>query len=152
MLLQWVGPLEIPGSPPADLAVAPNFERFDGLDEPHLDNPAGVQGDRSQGGAAYGPGPRPGQQNQPTGQEYTPGPITGLVGVLGGQPLPVSDRIHRPAGSYTGVATNVGLPHRLGIGQRGPSALGADQTVKLAEITNNPPQPGDLTAIIGGWG
>lgn len=152
-LLQWAGPLMVPGSAPADIAVADNFERFNGL-EP-LANPASGP---SPGGADYGwdqPGgsPRPGQSNTPLAdQVYTSSPVHGLANTLGGQPLPVADPLHRPPGSYTGVTNNVGLPHRLGSGGRGPSELGAAQTVQLSEITSNPPEPGDLLSIIGGWG
>ena len=130
-----------------DLAVAPNFERFDGIDEPPLDHPAGQQ-DGQRVGIDYGHGPRPGQKNQPTGQVYTPGPLSGVVGVLGGQPLPVGDRIHRPDGVVTLVHTP-SIQFRLGVGQ---AYQGIEQTVALSEITNNPPQPGDLSAIIAGQG
>lgn len=143
----------VPGSPQADLAVAPNFERFDGIDQPVLDNPAADVADGASGGslgADYNPTPRPGQTNQPIGQVYTEGPLSGVVGVLGGQPLPVADRIQRPAG----VTTLVNAPtvqFRMGIAQRGPSELGVAQTVALGQITSNPPEPGDLQSILSGW-
>lgn len=143
--------LIVPTTPQADMAVAANFERFDGLNP--LDHPAG-EGGQDSGGAAYGwdvagHSPRPGQSDQPLDQVYTPGPLAGVVGVLGGQPLPVGDCIHRGPG----VPTLVRAPSvqwRLGVAQRGPSELGVAQTVQLSEITNNPPQPGDLTAILAG--
>lgn len=136
-------------SPLPDLAIAQNFERFDGLGQPALDAPAGTE-DGNRLGEAYGESPRPGQHNQETGQEYTPGPLQGVVGTIGGQPLPVSDwKYHH--GNYTG-ATAPGIQFRLGVGQRGPSELGAAQTVALGGITNNPPEPGDLSAIISGQG
>ncbi len=144
----------VPGAPQADLAVASNFERFDGIEQPPLENPAADFPDSggSMGlGADYGQSPRPGQHNQPTGQTYTEGPLSGVVGVLGGQPLPVADAIHRP----TGVTTLVNAPtiqFRQGVGQRGPSELGVAQTVTLSQLTNNPPEPGDLTSILAGWG
>jgi hypothetical protein len=137
-------------SPLPDLAIAPNFERFDGLGQPPLDHPAGtVDGNRL--GEAYGPSPRPGQHNQEEGQVYTPGALVGVTGTIGGQPLPTSDRIHRPAGATTG-ATAPSIQFRQGVGQRGPSELGAAQTVALAGITTNPPVPGDLSLIISGQG
>lgn len=140
----------VPGSPQADLAVAPNFERFDGIDQPPLDHPGFDDPAGGATGASYGESPRPGGTNQPTGQVYTEGPLSGVVGVLGGQPLPTADRIHRP----TGVTTLVSAPtiqFRQGAGQRGPSELGVAQTVSLGQITSNPPEPGDLQSILAGW-
>lgn len=136
-------------SPVPDLAIGSNFERFDGLGQPPLENPAAAQG--SSLGASYGHTPRPGELNQPQGQVYTPGALVGVVGVIGGEPLPVSDRLHRPPGNYTG-AIAPSIQFRQGVGQRGPSELGAAQTVALAGITNNPPEPGDLSQIISGQG
>lgn len=130
-----------------DNAVGPDFERFDGLSEPPLQNTPTPR----DGGIRFwdpGDGPRPGQSDT-TEQVYTPGPISGVVGVFDGQPLPVGDRIHRTPGAYTPSQTPT-IQNRLGQGQRGPSALGADQTVFLSEITDNPPVAGDLTSIIAG--
>jgi hypothetical protein len=145
-----------PENPQLDLAVGPNFERFDGLtiptDHPATSDPeAGPDG----GGSPYGwnelgGSPRPGAGNTPdTQQVYTPGPIRGTVGTVDGQPLSaarVSNRIHRPPGAYTPSKTH-SIQFRLGQGQNNQ---GAAQTVALSEITNNPPQPGDLTSIIAG--
>jgi hypothetical protein len=136
-------------SPLPDLAIASNFERFDGLGQPPLDHPAGTV-DGNPLGESYGDTPRPGQLNQEEGQEYTPGVLSGVVGAIGAAPLPVADwKYHH--GNYTG-ATAPGVQFRLGVGQRGPSELGAAQTVALGGITNNPPEPGDLSAIIAGVG
>lgn len=146
-----------PEVPQTENAVAANFERFDGLSSPPLENPAAASpDDAAVGGAQYGwdiPGdsPRPGQSDQPLGQVYTPGPISGVVGTVGGQPLPVSERIYRDAGNYTKSRTP-SVQMRIGVGQHGPSELGVAQTVQLSEITNNPPQPGDLTSILAGQG
>jgi hypothetical protein len=129
--------------PPADLAVAYNFERFDGFDAPtdHAPGQRLVLGTDN---------PRPGQQPTPRAQQtYTPSTLSGTVSTLGGQPLPVADAIHRPPGGYT-PAKSPTIQWRLGVGQAGPSALGAAQTVQLGEITSNPPQPGDLASIIAG--
>jgi hypothetical protein len=144
-------------SPLPDLAVAANFERFDGLGQPPLEAPAADFTDS--GGSGYGADygydveqayPRPGAVNQPIGQEYTPGALIGVTGTIGGAPLPVADwKYHH--GQYTG-AVAPGVQFRLGVGQRGPSELGAAQTVALGGITNNPPEPGDLSAIIAGLG
>lgn len=145
---------QVPNSQPQtavspDLAIAPNFERFDGLGQPPLENPAS-QFDETPLGEVYGPSARPGQQNQQEGQVYTPGALVGVTGTIGGQPLPVEDwKYHK--GAYTG-ATAPSVQFRLGVGQRGPSELGAAQTTALGGITNNPPEPGDLSAIIAGIG
>lgn len=121
--------------------MAANFERFDGL-EP-LDHPASD----TRLGYNYGEHPRPGQLNQPLGQVYTPGPLSATVGVLGGQPLPVANRIFRPEGAQTPVVAPT-LQYRMGVGQ---NYSGIQQTIALARITNNPPQPEDITDIISGW-
>jgi hypothetical protein len=150
------GMLVNPNVPQTDNAVAANYEAFDGLMP--LDNPAADQGDSGAvtGGAQYGwnePGhsPRPGATDQPEGQVYTKGPLSATVGTLGGQPLPVSNRIYKGTGDYTRSRTP-SIQQRLGIGQHGPSELGVAQTVQLSEITNAPPQPGDLTSILAGLG
>ncbi len=132
----------IPQNPPVDLAVAPNFERFDGLNQ--LDNPAGRQQTQY-----YTGGPKPGATD-PTPDTYTPGPVSGVTGVVGGQPLPVADCIHRPQG-VAQLVNSPSMQFRLGVGQHGPSSLGAEQTVALSEITNAPPVPGDISSIIAGW-
>lgn len=159
-----------PAVPQTDLAVAPNFQRFDGLAAPNinppgngpaispgeLDHPAGLNDtDYAAGfatdGGTYSQSPRPGQMAQPLGQVYTEGPIQGVVGTVGGQPLPVSPRVYKDQGAYTPSKWPT-IQHRLGVGQKGPSSLGVANTVQLSEITNNPPVPGDLQSILGGWG
>lgn len=144
MLLNWAGPdLVVPQQAPVDLAVAPNFERFDGLTP--LDNPAGNQQ------LVYfdGKTPRPGQQ--PTPDEYTLGAIPGVVGVIGGQPLAAartSPRITRPEGT-TQLVTEYNTQSRFGVGQ---DYQGVAQTVALANLTNNPPVPDGMETILGGYG
>lgn len=147
-------------NPWPDLKVAPNFERFDGLTLP-TDHPATQDpesGGTGPGGAMYGWDelghyPRPGSVDEPTGQVYTQGPLRGLTGTIGGQPLPVRDWKYQTDGrdGYTGSRAPT-VQFRQGVGQRGPSELGAAQTVVLGGITNNPPEPGDLSAIIAGIG
>ncbi len=146
---------EIPTTVPAqsespDLAIAANFERFDGLGQPPLENPA-AESEGTQLGEVYGTNvARPGQLNQEHGQVYTPGALVGVTGAIGAAPLPVQDwKYHH--GDFT-AATAPGIQFRLGVGQRGPSELGAAQTTALGGITNNPPEPGDLSAIIAGVG
>lgn len=143
-VLLWAGSetdFVVPGTAPLDNAVAPNFERFDGLTP--LDHP-------SPGVNPYGEGdnPRPGQRDQPTGQVYTEGGIPGVVGVLGGQPYPARCGVFKASGDYTG-AKAPSVQHRLGVGQ---DNQGAAQTVQLSNVTNNPPQPSDLSLIIAGIG
>lgn len=140
-LLNWAGPdLMVPQGAPSDQAVAWNYEEFDGLTP--LDGPAGNQ--RSE--FWDGHGPRPGMQ--PTPDVYTPGAIPGVVGTLGGQPLPVADALHRQQGAAT-YTVAPSIQFRLGVGQK---YQGVAQTVALADITNNPPVPDGMSAILAGWG
>jgi hypothetical protein len=146
-ILVPAGMIVSPDVPQTDYAVGPNFERFDGLGQPLLENPAGR--DRTD---YYPAGPRPGQ-SAGTPDVYTQGPISSPTGTLGGQPLPVSPRIKRSVVSGPGTVTLVNSPSvqfRTGVGQHGPSSLGAANTVALSEITSSPPVPGDLTSIIAG--
>jgi hypothetical protein len=155
---------------PIDLAVAPNFERFDGLagggaegiydrnaapGGTPMEHPAtyGVEGGGTGLGFVYNPTPRPGGTDQPLGQVYTPGPLAGVVGAVGGQPLALSTgtRILRAPGDYTPSKMPT-VQFRLGVSQHGPSALGVEHTVVMSEITGNPPVPGDISSIIAGWG
>lgn len=154
-LLIPAGMIVSPLVPQGQLAVAPNFERFDGLTLPTT-NPA--TSDPMSGGSGMGadygfqiPGhyPRPGSMNTPVAdQVYTPGPIRGVVGTVGGQPVELVAANHTKGmnGDYTQSKTH-SIQFRKGVGQNNQ---GAAQTVALSEITNNPPQPGDLTAIIAG--
>lgn len=153
------GMIVSPEVPQVDNAVAPNFERFDGLTLP-TDNPAtadpmagGIGTGAEFGYNVVGAYPRPGAVNTPVPEQvYTPGPLKGTVGVVGGQPRPTagSGQYREVAGStvggYTPGKTN-SIQQRLGVGQNNQ---GAAQTVQLSEITSNPPQPGDLSAIIAG--
>lgn len=132
------GSWQVPTVASPDVAVAANFERFDGLTP--LDHPAG-------GPHVFGSPSRPGFN--PTPDEYTPGPVAGVVGVVGGMPLPTSDRIFRPPGGTT-LTEGFSIQYRLGVGQHGPSELAVAQTVQLARVTNNPPVPNDLDQILAG--
>ncbi len=127
----------VPATPPPEVFVAPNFQQWDGFTP--MDHPAG-QAD---------PGTRPGAGETPLSEQtYTPSTLQGLTNTLGGQPLPVSERIHAPAGSAT-VVTPLSMQFRSGVGQ---NYQGAAQSVLASEITGNPPVPGDITSIIAGWG
>lgn len=155
VLLVPPGQIVSPLVPQTQNAVAANFERFDGLTLPTT-NPAGAQdGDAIGLGWAYGfdqPGryPRPGAvDTPPQDQTYTPGPLRGVVGTVGGQPVELTTR-NRQKENYRASYTKSRTPSiqfRKGVGQ---ANQGAAQTVTLSEITSNPPQPGDLTSIIAG--
>jgi len=135
----------VPRTPQVELNHAYNFQEFDGLEVP-MGNPAESV---SLGTNYKGEYARPGQLNTPRDQQtYTPGPLRGVVGTLGGQPLPVANPLYRLGRGYTPSVTP-SIQFRLGVGQNYP---GIGQTTALSEITNNPPIPGDLSAIIGGWG
>lgn len=135
VLVATARPFIVPGTPPEDMAVAPNFERFDGMQP--LDKPSGkVPGSRTDG-------------TTPLAQQtYTASPWDGVTATIGGQPLPVADPLFRPAGSST-PAFPVNVQYRGGVGQ---ANQGVAQTVAMAELANNPPPSGDLTSILAGWG
>ena len=136
------------------------FERWDGF-EP-LDNAPNAYDPTAGRGSGFDyyqgrPGgyPRPGQLDQPHGQTYTRSSWGGLVNTLGGQPLPIGPGqwlFRPPTMGFTGGSPDyrVAQQNRMGVSQRGPSALGAENTNALANLNANPPNPEDLTNIIGG--
>lgn len=137
-------PFMVPATPPVELAHAANFEEFDGLTTPTTNNT-----NLGNFGIEYGPSPRPGAGQTPLNEQvYTPGPIRGVVGKIGGQPLPVANPLYRIGRGYTPANYTQRIQTRLGVGQNNQ---GAAQTVALSEITNNPPVPGDISSIIAGW-
>ena len=145
MGLLYSVPFTVPAVPPSEMAHAANFEEFDGLTLPRTNNTGGTPE-----GTDYGATPRPGQLNTPVeAQVFTPGPIRGVVGKIGASPLPVANPFYRVGRGFTPADYTQRMQHRTGVGQNNQ---GAAQTVALSEITNNPPVPGDLSAIIGGWG
>lgn len=153
-LLLGFGGFKVPTVPQPDIAVAANFERFDGLDVPAT-NPATSRPDSARGGGSrYGYNepshyPRPGAVDTPPAEQtYTPGALRGLTNTLGGQPLPVRDWKYAGGRRYTPGRTH-SIQHRIGDGQ---NYGGAAQTVALSQITGNPPVPGDLSGIIAGIG
>lgn len=134
----------VPTRPPLEHDVAPNYERFDGL-EPLYDfegEPSGFVPTAL--GDSYGPSGRPGQLN-------THGPriggIPGKVGSVGASPWPVDNPNHPGYPRATVHATQLTTQYRLGPGGAAP---GLAQTIAMTEITNAPPQPGDLTSILAG--
>jgi hypothetical protein len=153
------GVLLLPGmagfieGPQTELAVGPNYEQFDGLDATPEVGPEASTYYGNPVQSREGPSNR-GTPTPLDEQTYTPAPNNGLVNTLGGQPYPASAGVNRGgkgAGYYT-PAIAQSQQFRLGIGQHGPSELGVAQTVKLSEITSNPPEPGDLTSILAGLG
>lgn len=158
-ILLGFGGFVVPGKAQPDLAVAANFERFDGLDVPAT-NPAGSTcGDNLPSGSdefgfdQLGHYPKPGGGDTRTVNQWghmtpTPGPLRGLTNTLGGQPLPVFDWKYRGRRDYTRGRTH-SIQQRMGDGQ---NYQGAAQTVQLSEITGNPPVPGELSGIIAGIG
>jgi hypothetical protein len=146
------------GGPGVELAVGANYEQFDGLTVPPTvgSKASTYYGDPVQ--SREGPSNR-GTPTPLDEQTYTPSPNNGLVNTLGGQPWPASAGVYRAAAPCAGKGPGYYTPtvaqsqqFRLGVGQHGPSELGVAQTVKLSEITSNPPEPGDLTSILAGLG
>jgi hypothetical protein len=138
-----VGSYVVPQTPPAELAHATYFEAFDGL-EPLVNN--------TQARYVDGPVQAPGGGGTPVSEQaFTRGPVAGITGRLGGQPLPVADWHWRGGRGYTPSSDWAGNFQRThyGVGQ---NYQGVAQTVQLSEITGNPPVPGDITGIIAGWG
>ena len=133
----------VPRVPREEYFHAANFQEFDGLETPLTSNSGGTDT-----GINYGETPRPGQLNTaPADQTYTPGPLRGVVGTLGGQPLPVANPIYRLGRGYTPANDTQRIQTRMGAGT---NSQGVAQTVQLSEITNNPPVPGDISAILAG--
>ena len=126
----------VPAEPPADRAVAANFERFDGFER--LDHPGG---EANAGSRTDGETPLAQQTFTPAGQD-------GLVNTLGGQPLPVGS--WQPGAHVSRDFLSAAPPVRL-LGD-GQANQGFAQSVRLGEISDNPPQAGDITSIIAGWG
>ncbi len=152
--------------PQLELGVGPNYEQFDGLTDWDPNTPENSEPIGPEASVYYGDpvAQREGPSNRGTptplqDQVYTPGPVSGIVSTLGGQPWPARAGVYRAnvtgdggrQGAYT-PAVAQGVQFRLGVGQRGPSELGVAQTVALGEITNYPPEPGDLTSILSGQG
>lgn len=122
--------------------MADNYERFDGLDStPETDIVEPV------GEGNYGPTARPGQL-QTYGDKMGPNArgIPGVVGSVGATPLPVADCLKR-TDFATQAATQSNPNFRFGPGGAAP---GLAQTIAMSEISQNPPQPGDLASIYAG--
>lgn len=134
--------LIVPATPQPDMAVAANYERFDGL-IPLDNNPGGVPF----GDDVYGHAPRDSGQTPISEQVFTHAVNGGLVNTLGGQPLPVRQwsgtpggRTFTPAGSKLIGGPKMG--HQM--------TTGIAETVFFGELQQSPPVPGDLLSIISG--
>jgi hypothetical protein len=149
----------VPANPPLDDAVAPNFQRFDGVDGPgdnYDAHPTPLGWLNYEG---KGTGPKPGSGGSPEEDiVYTPGPHYGITNVLGGQPYPAAD--WQPDGSVTPDLNRGFTPGKtyrspqfwLGkLGYGGQNNNGVEQTLMFSELNNNPPVPGDLATIMSGW-
>lgn len=155
-LLLGQAPFLVPeeGPGPLDRTVAANFERYNGLEQ--LDNApswvdpsdfgAGLPPSFSQVGGGY---PRPGAVPNPAATTYTRGPLSGLTNTTGGQPLPVAGWEYRPPGNYTPANWAQTMQSRFG---HGTNFQGVAQTVQLADVTNNPPVPDQLSEILFSYG
>ena len=147
----------VPIKPPLEKRVQTNYERFDGFDSTPYpadlvsDDAANPYGDRN---------PRPGQNgthgNTPYGDIGRLGPnargIPGVVGSVGAAPRPGADCLKKTSADFvssltTAQATQSNPNYRFGPGGQ---FQGIAQTAAMSEITNNPPQPGDLASIIAG--
>lgn len=139
----------VPQEPPLQDAVAPNYEVFDGLELPDSPYEGGYAktGLTTTGlGRSYGTDvARPGALN-----EFGPsqGGITGKVGAVGAQPLPVADCIHKDPSQYQSVKAPL-LTTQFFFGP-GAQAPGIAQTLTLTDIQENPPVPGDMASILMG--
>ncbi|MDE1881975.1 MAG: hypothetical protein KGI89_15685 [Euryarchaeota archaeon] len=131
-------------APPLERAVAPYYERQDGLDPLYDRDGQPASFVPTPLGDSYGPDPRPGQRN-------TRGPIIGgipgKVGSIGATPIPVD---YPTAPSMPRETIHVQTPTTQFNFGPGGAAPGLAQTITMTEITANPPQPGDLTSILAG--
>lgn len=140
------GSKPVPQTPPIEKRIAPDYERFDGLDQ--------LQGDTPQNdivttslGVSYGEQPDPGRLNAP----YTrPNGIAGKVGSVGASPYPVATQ-WTPGGDIT-PRKSVRVSQLTTQFRHGPggAAPGISQTISMTEIQSSPPQPGDLASILLG--
>ncbi len=132
----------VPSTPPVEEAVAPYYERYDGL-EPIGQVPGnGVIS--TPFGVSYGEQPDPGRLNAP----FTRGNgIAGKVGSVGASPLPVADRIHR-MGAESVKVSQLTTQFRMGPGSSG--FQGIAQSVSMTEIQQGLPSPEGLSSIYTG--
>lgn len=136
------GSRPVPSTPPVETAVAPYYERFDGLEA--IGQVPGNGVTSTPFGVSYGEAPDPGRLNAP----FTLGHgIAGKVGSVGASPLPVADRIHR-MGAVSVHVSQLTTQFRHGPG--GSGFQGIAQTLAMTEIQQNLPEPDQLSSIILG--
>lgn len=125
----------VPTQPGPENAVAPNYERYDGLESfPHV--PSTPLGD-------YPAGPAPGQRETRKGGV---GGIEGAVGTVGGMPLPVAEPMHRSQMGYTTAST---FSTQANFGPVGMApGFGGSSMGTYAQ--NNPGAPAPITDIFAG--
>lgn len=133
----------VPVTPPLESRVQENYVRYDGLDStPYPGLEVSPLED------AYPTTPRPGASASDTKGKLGPNArgIPGVVGSVGATPLPVGDCLKKTV-FETVAATQSNPNFRFG---PGGAYQGIAQTLAMSEITNNPPQPGDLASIFMG--
>lgn len=134
----------LPASPPLQDRLDADYRRFDGLDSTPYPG-----GENTGLEVPYASTPRPGQAGT-HGDAMGPNArgIPGVVGSVGAAPLPVGDCLRKV--SFATVAATQSNPNFRG----GPGGAyqGIAQTLAMTEISQNPPQPGDLASIIAGGG
>ena len=133
----------VPQSPPVEDAIGPFYERFDGFEPWGFDAASGYEPVSE--GWNYGDSPRPGQLNT---DATDPAGVYGKVGSVGASPYPVYNPMHKVI-METQHFDHPTTQFRLGPGAQAP---GLQNTLTSTEITQNPPQPGDLASIIAGLG
>jgi hypothetical protein len=137
----------LPATPPLQHNVAPNYERFDGLDElqGQMDGSNYVS---TSLGVSYGEQPDPGRLNAP----FTRGNgIPGKVGSVGASPYPVQTQ-WGPSGPGAAVRKSTRVSQLTTQFNTGPGGVapGLQQTLQLTEIIKNPPQREDAAVIFLG--
>lgn len=138
----------VPRDPPLQSAVAPNYERFDGLDE--IGQVPGNGIISTPFGVSYGESPDPGRVNAP----FTLGHgIAGKVGSVGASPYPVATQNgpNRTAETLRSSVSVSQLTTQFRMGPGGSGFQGIAQSVQMTEIQQGLPAPDPLASIyLGG--
>ena len=134
MSLLSISGFVVPATPPLETAVAPNYERFDGLEEFPSMVPTAL-------GTSYGPTGRPGQLN--TESPITRG-IEGLVGSVGAAPYPVDNALKKSTGFATERVSVLTTQFNRGPGGANP---GYAATALMSDLAANPPQVDQMSSI-----
>lgn len=139
----------VPQAPPLVDAVGPVYEVFDGFELPDDPYAEGFQADglvATPLGWSYGsdvakPGGLP-------SRGPSQGGITGKVGAVGAQPLPVAECVHKDPSQFQAVKAPL-LTTQFFFGPGGV-APGIAETLSLQNVQDNPPEPGSLESILLG--